>query len=128
MYLIVRTIDTSRSRHRLHRLIEASEGDYDLRQDGIRIAHTRNGIWTIKWFIQQIHNRASIPSGFFNTFILMTHTGAKCLDEVCLPCSKSALMGISGMKIRLSIRSHHNWTRGAGLNQDTISSLDKIIG
>lgn len=81
MYLIVRTIDTSRSRHRLHRLIKASEGDCDLRQDGICIAHTLNGFWTIKRSIQQIHNCASMSSAISNTFILKTHTGAKCLDE-----------------------------------------------
>ena len=50
------------------------------------------------------------------------------LGRVRLSCSKSALMGILGMKIRLSTHTHDNWTRGAGLNQDTISSLTEIIG
>ena len=42
--------------------------------------------------------------------------------------SECAPIVILGIKIRVSTHTHDNWARGTGLNQDTISSLDKIIG
>ena len=99
-----------------------------MRQDGICISHAGNGFLDYQADHPTIHSCAAMSSAISNTFILMTHTSAKCLDECVSRVSKFVLMGILGMKIRLSTHTHDNWTRGAGLNRDTISSLAKIIG
>ncbi len=43
------------------------------------------------------HNRAFRSSAIFNTFMLMLHDGAKCLDDVRLLQRKSALLRLFGI-------------------------------
>ena len=71
-------------------------------------------------------NRAYRSSTVFNTFMLMLHEGAKCLDDVRLLRQESALMGMLGIKQLPSAHTLGNWLRAVGSNQGAMRALDEV--
>ena len=71
-------------------------------------------------------NRAFRSSTIFNTFMLMLHDGAKCLDDVRQLQRESALLKLFGIDKLPHAHTLGNWLRALGSNNTAMSALVQI--
>ncbi len=71
-------------------------------------------------------NRGYRPSILFNTFMLMKHEGAKCLEDVRHLHCEPGLMKLLGFEQVPEVRTQGNWLRRIGSSEQSMQALVEI--
>ena len=71
-------------------------------------------------------NRAYPSSVIFNTFMLMLHDGARCLDDVRILKQEAGLMRLMGLGQLPDAHTLGNWLRALGSSREAMTALEQI--